>query len=63
MWFFFALLSAVFAAATSILAKVGMNGVNSNYQQKKLALFNPVGPCHRSLLALLFPGAANGRGL
>ena len=30
MWFFFALLSAVFAAATSILAKVGMNGVNSN---------------------------------
>lgn len=30
MWFVFALLSAVFAAATSILAKIGISGVNSN---------------------------------
>ncbi len=30
MWFLFALLSAVFAALTSILAKVGIAGVNSN---------------------------------
>ncbi|MCX4270034.1 MAG: EamA family transporter [Lachnospiraceae bacterium] len=30
MWFFFALLSAVFAALTSILAKIGISGVNSN---------------------------------
>ena len=30
MWFVLALLSAVFAAATSILAKVGIEGVNSN---------------------------------
>ena len=30
MWAVFALLSAVFAALTSILAKVGINGVNSN---------------------------------
>ena len=30
MWFVFALLSAVFAALTSILAKVGITGVNSN---------------------------------
>lgn len=30
MWFIFALLSAVFAALTSILAKVGIEGVNSN---------------------------------
>ena len=30
MWFFFAILSAVFAALTSILAKVGIDGVNSN---------------------------------
>ena len=29
MWFFFALGSAVFAALTSILAKVGIEGVNS----------------------------------
>ena len=29
MWFVFALLSAVFAAVTSILAKVGIDGVNS----------------------------------
>lgn len=30
MWFIFALLSAIFAALTSILAKVGIDGVNSN---------------------------------
>lgn len=30
MWFVFALLSAVFTALTSILAKVGIDGVNSN---------------------------------
>lgn len=30
MWFVFALLSAVFAALTSILAKVGIEGVNSS---------------------------------
>lgn len=30
MWFVFALLSAVFAALTSIFAKIGIEGVNSN---------------------------------
>ncbi len=30
MWGVFAVLSAVFAALTSVLAKVGINGVNSN---------------------------------
>ena len=30
MWFWFALGSAVFAALTSILAKIGIVGVNSN---------------------------------
>ena len=30
MWFLFALLSAVFAALTSILAKIGIESVNSN---------------------------------
>ena len=30
MWFVFAILSAVFASLTSILAKVGIEGVNSN---------------------------------
>ncbi len=30
MWFVLALLSAVFAALTSILAKIGIEGVNSN---------------------------------
>ncbi len=30
MWFVFALLSAVFAALTTILAKIGIDGVNSN---------------------------------
>lgn len=30
MWMIFAVLSAVFAALTSILAKIGIEGVNSN---------------------------------
>ena len=30
MWFVFAILSAIFSALTSILAKVGIEGVNSN---------------------------------
>ena len=30
MWLFFALLSALFASLTSILAKLGIDGVNSN---------------------------------
>ena len=30
MWFILALLSSIFAALTSILAKVGIDGVNSN---------------------------------
>ena len=30
MWFVFAMLSAVFAALTSILAKIGIENVNSN---------------------------------
>ena len=30
MWMIFALLSAIFAALTSILAKIGIDGVNSN---------------------------------
>ena len=30
MWFVLALLSAIFAALTSILAKIGVDGVNSN---------------------------------
>lgn len=30
MWFIFAILSAIFAALTSILAKIGIEGVNSN---------------------------------
>ena len=31
MWFILALLSAVFAALTSILAKVGIDGVNPTW--------------------------------
>ena len=30
MWFIFAVLSSIFAALTSILAKIGIDGVNSN---------------------------------
>ena len=46
MWFVFALLSSVFAALTAILAKVGIEGVNSN-------LATAVRTVDRGLLALL----------
>ena len=32
MWFVFAILSSIFAALTSILAKIGIEGVNSNLE-------------------------------
>ena len=42
MWFVFALLSAVFAALMSILAKIGIEGVNSNLATaiRTMAIFN-----------------------
>ncbi len=39
MWFMFALLSAVFAALTSILAKIGIDGVNLSGISRKSWLF------------------------
>ena len=54
MWLLFAILSAVFAAFTSILAKVGIEGVNSNLQ----------GDIHqiskKSWIFLILSGAATG---
>ena len=65
MWFGFALGSAVFAALTSILAKIGIEGVNSNLatQPEKLDLSDPVRPGHRSFLAVLLQSTAGRRGL
>ncbi len=48
MWFLFAILSAVFAALTSILAKVGIEGVDS------------VRTCYRCILAMLLQSSADG---
>ena len=63
MWFWFALGSAVFAALTSILAKVGIEGVNSNlataagrntlHQPEELDLSYSVRSRNRSVVALL----------
>lgn len=41
MWFVFALGSAVFAALTSILAKIGINGVNSTLALAFFILHEP----------------------
>ena len=88
MWFVFALGSAVFAALTSILAKIGIDGVNSTlatairtavvllmswgmvfltgtqtgiggYFSQKLAVPDPVRPCHGCKLAVLLSRAAD----
>ena len=75
MWFVFALLSAVFAALTSILAKIGIEGVSSNLATAIrtvvvvvmawgiVDLSHPVRAGHRRVLALLLPRAAGGGGL
>ena len=76
MWFVFALLSAVFAALTSILAKVGIEGVNSNLATAirtvvvlvmawgKVFVTNTQGGladiCRKSWLFLILSGLATG---
>ena len=70
MWFVLALLSAVFAALTSILAKVGIDGVNSNLATAirtivvlVMAVFDFVRIGHRCLLAVLLQSTADRRGI
>ena len=72
MWAVFAFGSAVFAALTSVLAKIGINGVQSNLatalrtrvcQPQKLAVFGSFRPGNRRVVALLLPGAAAWRGV
>ena len=75
-WLLWALLSAVFAAATAILAKIGLEGIDSDYATLVrttvilvvLAAFvyatgkwqNPAFLPHRSLLFLTLSGLATG---
>ena len=56
MWFWLALASAVFAALTSILAKVGIEGVGSN-------LATAIRTMVVVLMAVLLHGFADGRRL
>ena len=61
MWFILALLSSVFAAATSILAKIGIDGVNSTLAtaiRTSVVLLMSWGK-----LAVLLPGFAAGQSL
>ena len=76
MWFWFALGSAVFAALTSILAKVGIRGHRGHGlghgvpdapaervvgdQSEELGLPRAVRSCYRCILALLLQGLADG---
>ena len=75
MWFWFALGSAVFAALTSILAKVGIEGVDSNLATAVRTVVivamawgmvflthqqSGVRSCYRCILALLLQGLADG---
>ena len=75
-WLLWALLSAVFAAATAILAKIGLEGIDSDYATLvrttvilvMLAAFvcatgkwrDPASLPHRSLLFLTLSGLATG---
>lgn len=52
MWVVYALLSAVFAAFTSILAKIGMEDVNSNLATA-IRTITPVWTCDRRFMAFL----------
>lgn len=75
-WFYWALLSAVFAAFTTIFAKIGLDGIDSDYATLIrtfviiiiLSAFiflsgkwiNPAKISRRSLLFLIFSGLATG---
>lgn len=48
MWIIFAILSSVFAAATAILAKIGIDGVNS-----KLAFSDTLRTRNRYVMVVL----------
>ena len=58
MWFVFALLSAIFAALTSILAKIGIDGVNSTLA----TAIRTVVVLGMSWLMVFVSGAQNGIG-
>ena len=58
MWFVFALLSAVFAALTSVLAKVGIEGVNSNLATHTQSGIGSIG--RKSWVFLILSGLATG---
>ena len=76
MWFVFAMLSSVFAALTSIFAKIGINGINSNLAtairttvvlvMAWLMVFLKVGKCgiseisRRGWIFLILSGLATG---
>jgi hypothetical protein len=70
-WFYWAILSAVFAAMTAIFAKIGIQGVDSDRQVDKpvdtagqnLAIFDPIWAGHWGFVGLLLSGPANRRGL
>ena len=56
MWFWLALGSAIFAALTSILAKIGIEGVGSNYAtaiRTMVVVVDFVRSRYRSLLVVL----------
>ena len=46
MWVFYACLSALFAAATAILGKVGIQGISSNLATAIRTIFVPVSYTH-----------------
>ena len=61
MWILYAFASAFFAGVTAVLAKLGMEGVNSHLatalRTAELAVSHPVRSGHRRELAVLFSGA------
>ena len=63
MWLIFALLSAVFAAVTSLLAKVGIEGVDSNLATAIRTMVVVVMAWHGGVMAVLLQGFADRRGL
>ena len=64
MWFLLALGSAIFAALTSILAKIGIEGVGSNLAtaiRTMVVVIMAWGMVYWCLMALLLQGLADGR--
>ena len=61
IWFYWAAASAVFAALTAIFAKVGLQGINSDFATFIRTIFDFIGLGNRGIMGGVFQSLAIGQ--